>query len=150
MYAKIFTQIFDSSIANDWQVRHVFEDLLKLCDRDGVVDMTVEAVSRRTAVPLEIVRNGIKKLMEADKESRSKAENGSRIVCIDEERGWGWKIVNYSRYRSIMSEEGRRESNRLAQQRQREKRKKVKAVKNVATYEEKRQEREGLEEGKPS
>jgi hypothetical protein len=42
MFAKIFTQIFDSSIAEDYQTRHVFEDLLKLCDINGVVDITLK------------------------------------------------------------------------------------------------------------
>ena len=62
MFAKIFTQIFDSSIAEDYQTRHVFEDLLKLCDINGVVDMTPEAIARRTKVPFEIVTRGIAEL----------------------------------------------------------------------------------------
>ena len=36
LYAKVFAQIFDSSLADDWQVRHVFIDLLILADRHGV------------------------------------------------------------------------------------------------------------------
>ena len=43
MFAKVFTQIFDSSIAENYEVRHVFEDMLKLADREGAVDMTGEA-----------------------------------------------------------------------------------------------------------
>ena len=27
LYARIFTQILDSSLAEDWRARHVFEDL---------------------------------------------------------------------------------------------------------------------------
>ena len=48
MFAKFFQSIFDSSIADDWQLRIVFQDLLVLADKEGVVDMTSEAISRRT------------------------------------------------------------------------------------------------------
>lgn len=108
MYAKIFAQIFDSSIAEDWQIRHVFEDLLKLCDPDGVVDMTLEAIARRSNTPLEIVKRAIAELEKPDPKSRSANSQGRRIIRIDEHRDWGWIIVNYQRYREIASDEQRR------------------------------------------
>jgi hypothetical protein len=52
VFAKIFGQIFDSSIAEDYNCRRMFMDLLVLADSDGVVDMTQEAIARR-AVPLK-------------------------------------------------------------------------------------------------
>lgn len=119
MYAKIFTQIFDSSIAEDYKVRHVFEDLLKLADRDGVLDMTLEAIARRTNVPLEEVRHGVDELCKPDERSRSKEEEGRRLVLLDPERGWGWRIVNYHHYRALRDEEARREYFRQAKRRQR-------------------------------
>ncbi len=121
MYAKIFTQIFDSSIAENYEVRHVFEDLLKLADIDGVVDMTVEAISRRTNVPLDKVRFGIQELMKADPISRSKEHEGRRIIPLDSGRAWGWIVVNYAHYRGIQTEEARRQCWRDAKRRQREK-----------------------------
>lgn len=109
MFAKIFEQIFDSSIAEDWQTRHVFEDMLKLCDRRGILDRTPEAISRRTNVPLEIVERAIAKLEQADPRSRNPEFEGRRIVRLDEHRDWGWRIVNYDYYRQIASEDQRRE-----------------------------------------
>ena len=109
MYAKVFRQIFDSSINDNYQVRFVFEDLLKLCDINGVVDMTHSAIARVTNVPLEIVTEGIKRLEEPDEKSRSKDFQGRRIVRLDEHRDWGWFIVNYEHYRKLASEEERRE-----------------------------------------
>ena len=53
LYARIFVGILDSSIAEDWKVRHVFEDILKLVDSNGVIDMTLTAFSRRTNTPLD-------------------------------------------------------------------------------------------------
>ena len=121
MYAKIFTQIFDSSIAENYEVRHVFEDLLKLADRDGVVDMTAEAIARRANVPLEKIRAGIEALMQPDPRSRSKGHDGRRLVAVDSGRDWGWVIVNYAHYRAIQDEEARRAYFRDAKRRSREK-----------------------------
>lgn len=121
MYAKVFTQILDSSIAEDYEVRHVFEDLLKLADKEGNVDMTIEAIARRTNVPIDIVRRGIAELEKPDPSSRTKEFDGKRIIPIDPKRGWGWFIVNYQHYRAIQDEEARRAAFRDAKRRQREK-----------------------------
>lgn len=121
MYAKIFAQIFDSSIAENYEVRHVFEDLLKMADRDGVVDMTVEAVSRRANVPVEKIRDGIATLMQPDHKSRSKEHGGARLVPLDSGRDWGWIIVNYQHYRDIQDEESRRSYFRDAKRKERAK-----------------------------
>ena len=109
MFAKVFAQIFDSSIAEEWQVRIVFEDMLKLCDCNGVVDMTHESISRRTNVPIEIVRAGITKLEAEDPKSRNPEYKGQRIIRLDDHRDWGWFIVNYAHYRNLASEEQKRE-----------------------------------------
>lgn len=109
MFAKVFAQIFDSSIADNHKHRHIFMDLLVLADSDGVVDMTVEAVARRTNVPLEDVRDAITVLSEPDERSNSPAEGGRRLLPIDERKAWGWQIVNYHHYRAIRDEHARRE-----------------------------------------
>jgi hypothetical protein len=103
MFAKIFSQIFDSSIASDHLVRHVFMDMLVLADRDGVVDMTSDALSRRTNVPLELITYALQKLSEPDSS-------------------------NYHHYRNLLDDEARRAYFR---DRKREQRKREKSVKNV-------------------
>lgn len=108
MFAKIFSQIFDSSIAEDWQVRLVFTDLLTLADLNGVVDMTPEAIARRTNVPIEIILRALEELQKPDPKSRSTEDDGRRIRLIDEHRDWGWMIINHLKYREIASEEQRR------------------------------------------
>jgi hypothetical protein len=108
MFVKVFAQILDSSLADDYLVRLVFEDLLKLADAEGIVDMTPSAIARRTHVPLEIVLRGIETLSAPDPESRSSQEEGRRIVLLDGRRSWGWRIVNYLHYRNIRDEDGRR------------------------------------------
>ncbi len=111
-YAKIHSQIFDSSIAEDWQVRHVFEDLLILSNSDGVVDMTHEAIARRTNVPLEIVTRAITELEKPDPKSRSDVESGARIKRLDEHRNWGWWIINHAIYRDMTTDDQYREKTR--------------------------------------
>lgn len=109
VFAKIFEQIFDSSIAEDWKTRLVFEDMLVLADQNGVVDKTYEAIARRTNVPLDIVRQAISILESPDTRSRNPNHEGRRIVRLDEHRDWGWMIVNYEEYRKMASEEQRRQ-----------------------------------------
>src|SRR6266446_366543 len=108
LFAKVFSQIFDSSIAEDYNRRRMFMDLLVLADSDGVIDMTTEAIARRTNVPLAEVERYLTELSTPDPLSRSKEEDGRRIVLIDSKRNWGWRIVNYEHYRSIRDEEARR------------------------------------------
>lgn len=127
MFAKVFEQIFDSSIAQDYTVRHMFIDLLILADPTGAVDMTHEAIARRTNVPLEKVRHCIEELCQPDVKSRSTLEDGKRIVPLDSHRDWGWKIVNYQHYRKIRDQEARRSYFRDYQ---RKRRKKLKTVKD--------------------
>lgn len=136
MFAKIFEQIFDSSIACNPTVRHVFMDFLLLADAHGVVDMTYEAISRRTNVPVEVVISAIGELMKADPESRSSKSEGARLVPLDSHRTWGWKIVNYDHYRKLRDEESRRSYFRDAMRESRRKKKEqagepVKDVKDV-------------------
>ena len=85
-FAKVFEQIFDSSISEEFLVRFVFEDLLVLADADGRVDKTPEAIARRTNVPIDIVRDGIEKLSQPDPRSRSPKFEGRRLVPIDDHR----------------------------------------------------------------
>jgi hypothetical protein len=108
MFAKVFSQIFDSSIASDYNCRRMFMDLLVLADKHGEVDMTLDAISRRTNVPEDQVRHYIAELCQPDPLSRSQLEEGKRLIPLDPKRDWGWVIVNYQHYRRIRDEEARR------------------------------------------
>jgi hypothetical protein len=112
MYAKVFAQIFDSSIADDFRLRHFFMDLLVLADVNGVVDMTPTAIAARTRIPLEDVSAMLAKLEQSDPESRTAEADGRRIERLDDHRTWGWHIINYSRFREIASEDQRRQKTR--------------------------------------
>jgi hypothetical protein len=124
MFAKIYAQIFDSSIAENYELRHFFEDMLKLADCTGVVDMTAPAIARRINLDLQKVLEFLRLLQEPDPTSRSKEHEGRRLVPLDSHRDWGWILVNYVHYRNLRDEAAKREFFRDAKRKQREKQKK--------------------------
>ncbi len=109
MFAKIFNQIYDSSIVESPETRFTFMDFLVLSDRNGVVDMTHEAIARRTNRPIELIRSTITELEGPDPRSRTADMNGARIYRLDDHRDWGWGIVNYDYFRKLASEDQRRQ-----------------------------------------
>ncbi len=101
-------------------------DLLVLADSTGAVDMTPEAISRRTNVPQPEVEKYINDLCQPDARSRSDLHEGKRLIPLDAKRDWGWLIVNYQHYRKIRDEEARRTYFRNAQRQYRKGKKVVK------------------------
>lgn len=83
-------------------------DLLTLADPNGVVDMTHEAIARRTNRPVELIKATIQALEAPDPRSRTPDFEGARIKRLDDHRDWGWMILNYQSFREIGSEQQRR------------------------------------------
>lgn len=107
LYARVHVSILDSSIAEDWFVRHVFEDFLKLCNfRNGTVDMTRQAISRRLNIPLDKLNPAIDRLEAPDPHSRDPESEGRRLERMDPHRDWGWRIVNFSKYETVRDRAG--------------------------------------------
>ena len=121
MYGKLFTQMYDGTLGTDgpWQALVTFQQLIILADKDGIVDMTADAIARRTTIPPEIIKTGITTLEQPDAHSRTPDEDGRRIVKLSDGRDWGWRIVNYVHYRNIRSQEERREYMRNYQRKRR-------------------------------
>lgn len=121
MYGKIFSQMYDGTLATrgPWQALVTFQQLIVLCDQKGIVDMTHEAIARRTTIPLDIVHIGIAALEAPDPDSRTPTHEGRRILRLSDTRNWGWQIVNYAHYRSLRSLEERREYMRQYQRERR-------------------------------
>jgi hypothetical protein len=120
MYGKIFDSIYDGTLAEDWRALITFQQMIVLCDADGVIDMTPSAISRRTSIPIEHIKAGIEILENEDPYSRTKGNGGRRIIRLDEHRPWGWHIVNHEKYKNIKDAEEIRAGNRERKQRQRE------------------------------
>jgi hypothetical protein len=123
LYVKLFSSIYQGTLRGNSSGLLVFTNLLAHADAAGHVDVHPRAIAEEVGLSLELVRAALDELEAPDIESRSPDEGGRRIVRIDEHRAWGWRIVNYGKYRAIKNEEDRREQNRLAQERWRNKNK---------------------------
>lgn len=112
MYAKLFSRITESSIIEESiTTRWVFVGLLAIADLDGTVIGTDIAIARRLNVLLEDFEASMKVLMAPDKESNNQDFEGRRIIPSQGERGYF--LTGYQRYRSLKSEDERREYMRV-------------------------------------
>jgi hypothetical protein len=121
MFGKIFASLWTGSMCGKADAQLVFVYILANADADGMFDQTPEVIATLTGLSLEQVEAALALLTAPDPRSRSKAEEGRRLLLVDPARGWGWFIVNYAKYREMRDEEQRREQNRLATRRWREK-----------------------------
>jgi hypothetical protein len=112
MYGKVFSQMYEGSLYGQWEAIVTFQQMIVLCDAEGYVDMTPPAIAARTSIPLDIILKGIELLESPDKYSRTPDCDGRRIELVDPNRPWGWRIVNYLKYRQMASAEDKREADR--------------------------------------
>ena len=122
MFVKLFTQILDSSIADDRKLRHFFTDLLLCADCKGYIIMTPSAIARRIGASVEEVEWGIAELEKPDPNSKTKEDKGKRIEPLGKS-GYGWRILNYETYRALKDADQMREATRRRVNRHREKKK---------------------------
>ena len=108
MYGKIFESIYDGSLYGHWEAIVTMQQRIVLTDADGVIDMTPPAIAGKTSIPLEILEKGLKILSEPDPYSRSHGCDGVRIQLLDEQRPWGWFLVNHKKYQDLRTAEDRR------------------------------------------
>ena len=119
MYGKVFESLYQGSLYGDWKAIITMQQLIVLADSKGIVDMTPQAISGMTSIPLDIIQDGIEALLLPDPDSRTDGHNGVRIKPVDDHRNWGWFLVNYDKYKNMRSAEDRREymKNYMAEQR---------------------------------
>lgn len=109
MYGKLFMSIYDGTLVEDWRALITFQQMIILCDSDGILDMTPHALQKRTGIPIEHIKAGIEILENKDPYSRTPKEEGRRITRLSHERPWGWVIVNHKHYRDLRTANERRE-----------------------------------------
>lgn len=124
MFVKLFTQILDSSIADDRKLRHFFTDLLLCADCKGYIIMTPAAIARRIGASVDEVEWGISELEKPDPNSKTKDGKGKRIEPLGKS-GYGWRIINYESYRALKDADQMREATRRRVNRHRAKKKDV-------------------------
>lgn len=112
MYGKLFEQMYDGTLAVNWKGLVTFQQMIVLANDDGIVDMTADAMARRTGIPLDILEEGIAFLEMPDPHSRTPDREGRRIELIDTHRPWGWAIVNHKKYRDMLRREEKKAADR--------------------------------------
>ena len=113
MYGKIFDTMYDGTLRADWKAMITLQQLIVLADQDGTVDMTIFSLHGRTGIPLDILEYGIDYLSKPDPYSRSSVLEGRRIRLLEDDRNWGWEIVNYKHYRDLATREDKRQKDRV-------------------------------------
>lgn len=98
-YTPVFGDIFTGSLYGRWPAAAVWASLLPLMDKNGHLDMSLQAISGMTGWPMNLLEQGIQQLMEPDPYSRTPGHDGRRLIPIDPERPWGWIAVNHGKYR---------------------------------------------------
>jgi hypothetical protein len=98
-YTPAFDDIYMGTLYGKWPAAAVWATLLPLIDKNGRIDMSIQAIAGMTGWPLELLSEGIKQLSEPDPGSRTAAEQGRRLLPIDPARPWGWIAVNHGKYR---------------------------------------------------
>lgn len=112
MFGKVFETMYDGTLRECWQAIVIFPHLIVIADQDGVVDLTALALHTRTGIPQDIIEAGLAFLEKEDPQSRSTEQSGRRIERLDAHRDWGWRIVNYKKYRDLSSLEEKRKRDR--------------------------------------
>lgn len=111
-YVKVFGSILDSTIwLEDSDTRCVWLTMLAMKDRDQIVHASLPGIARRANVSLQAAERAIAVLSSPDEHSRTKVEDGRRIVVAD----GGWRVVNGAMYRDLLSVEDAREKARIRQ-----------------------------------
>lgn len=125
-YTKLFNSILASTIwRSSDKTRIVWITLLAMADKDGVCEGSIPGLADLSRVSIEDCEIALAELAAPDPYSRTSDHEGRRIEYVD---GVGWQLLNHGKYRAKMSEDERREYNRMKQAEWRAKNKE--AVKN--------------------
>jgi hypothetical protein len=98
-YAPLFSSLTTGTLCGRWPDIGLWPIVLSLADKEGVVDVTPAFIAGVTGLALEDVVACMARFCQPDPYSRSNTENGARLVLLDPHRDWGWRIVNFARYR---------------------------------------------------
>ena len=148
-----FTKLYGDKLLKSslWEesedVRLLFFFFLAAADADGFIEVSsVKGLARMANMDVDRVRPALAVLEAPDPDSRSKAEDGRRVVFVDEDHRRGWLLVNHAHYREHQSE--RQAKRAEAMRRHRAKRKATRD--HVVTTETTRDRSESTRDTKPT
>lgn len=98
-YTPLFSSLTTGTLCGKWPDIGLWPIILSMADKHGVVDVTTAYISSVTGLPHDEVVACMLRFCEPDKYSRSAEEAGARLVLVDPNRPWGWRIVNHTKYR---------------------------------------------------
>lgn len=98
-YTPVFRSVFEGSLCGQYPDTAAWLYILALADKNGEVDKTPQYIAAVTGMPVDDLVTCIRRFMEPDPASRSPDDDGRRLVPIDPNRSWGWRIVNHAKYR---------------------------------------------------
>lgn len=99
-YVPLFGSLTTGTLCGRWPDVGLWPIVLSLSDKHGVVDVTLDFISRVTGLTIDDVTACMERFCEPDPNSRSAAEAGARLLLIEPaQRKWGWKVVNHRQYR---------------------------------------------------
>lgn len=98
-YTPVFSSVFDGTLHGKWPQTGVWLALLAMADRHGCIDRTPQAIASDIGIQVGELIVCIEEFMQPDPMSRTRDCEGRRLVPIDQERPWGWRLVNHGRYR---------------------------------------------------
>lgn len=98
-YTPLYETLLTGTLYGRWPHNGIWACLLSRASREGVIDEVPASLAAAIGVPVELLLDCIKDFMSPDEGSRSSTDEGRRLAPIDPHRGWGWKIINHSKYR---------------------------------------------------
>ena len=105
-FTKLVSTIIGSSIwSEDDKTRILWITMLALCDADGFVSGTVPGLAAMARMKIPQVQSSLAKLEAPDADSRTKDNEGRRVIPIE----GGWIVLNYAKYRDRDRAEKRKE-----------------------------------------
>lgn len=125
-FVVIDAEILSSTVwAEPAHVRLVWITLLILCDTEGYVGAAIPGIARAAGVTLEEARDAMERLQQPDPDSRTKTNEGIRVVPAER----GWRVLNFVEHVDRLSSERVKARERLRRFRER---KRQKADRNVS------------------
>jgi hypothetical protein len=119
-YVKLFSSIVHSTIWDEEPaISKLWVTMLAISDQHGEVAVPIPGLARLARISVETCESGLAKFQQPDKYSWTKDNEGRRIEEID----GGWRLLNYAKYRQMISESDKKEKAAVRQQRFRERHK---------------------------
>lgn len=123
MYGKHFASMYEGSMIGKGSCffavwGYVLSHFMPDRDMGAQVELNPKLIAFVLGEDVKKVESAIAEMCEPDKASRSKEKQGRKLVKVGE---YAYQVVNGEKYRAIRDEERRREQNRQAQAKFRDK-----------------------------